>query len=216
MPKAKHLTIDQIRQAISKTKSNRAAARYLGVNYHTYRKYSKLYDDPETGQTLFASHLKPSGIGIPKYLKNQSINGELPPLQKILNGEIDVAYFTVDKLKARLLYEGLLAEECNHCGFREKRVIDYKAPLLINFKDKNKRNWTLENLELVCYNCYFLHVGNVWSDSQLKQLEDYTHDKAKDKVDWEMDEYHIEHLKELGLWDEPVSQNDELDYISRI
>lgn len=68
----------------------------------------------------------------------------------------------------------------------------------------------------MCYNCYFLHVGNVWSDSQLKQLEDYTHDKEKDKVNWEMDEYHIEHLKELGLWDEPVSKNDELEFISRI
>lgn len=202
---------------MSRTKSNRAAARYLGVDYHTYRKYAKLYDDPETGKTLFEIHLNPSGVGIHKFLTNKIKSGEeLPPLQKLLNGEIEVSHFSIDKLKARLLYEGILLEECNHCGFKERRVVDYKVPLLINFIDKNKKNWKRENLELVCYNCYFLHVGNVWNESQLKQLEDYTHDKVRDEVNWELDEHHIEHLKELGLWEDPFSENYGSEYISRI
>jgi hypothetical protein len=200
---------------MSRTQSNKAAARYLGVDYHTYRKYAKLYDDPETGKTLFEIHLNPRGKGIPKYLKNTSVDGEIPPLQKILNGEIDASQFTVDKLKTRIIQEGVLLEDCSHCGFSERRVVDYKVPLLINFKDKNKKNWKRENLELLCYNCYFLHVGNVWSESQLKQLEDYTHNKPKDEVTWELDEHHIDHLKDLGLWEDLRSENDD-EFISRI
>ena len=63
-------------------------------------------------------------------------------------------------------------EQCNCCSFEERRVVDYKVPLVLNFKDKNKKNWKQDNLEFLCYNCYFLNVGNIWSDNQLKQMED--------------------------------------------
>ena len=77
------------------------------------------------------------------------------------------------ELKGRLIHESLIAEECNCCGFNERRVVDYKVPLILNFIDGNQKNWKLENLEMLCYNCYFLNVGNVWSDNQLQQMEDY-------------------------------------------
>ena len=38
MPKAKPLTKEMIMAAINKTKSNRAAARYLNVSYIHYKK----------------------------------------------------------------------------------------------------------------------------------------------------------------------------------
>ena len=30
------------------------------------------------------------------------------------------------------------------CGFKERRVFDYKMPLLLHFKDKNKKNYRKE------------------------------------------------------------------------
>ena len=216
MPSAIHLTIEQIKHAMSRTMSNKAAARYLGVDYHTYRKYAKLYDDPATGKTLFEIHFNRAGKGIPKHLTTKIRQGEeLPPLQKILNGEVEIlASFSIDKLKATLLHEAALLEECGHCGFKERRVIDHKVPLLLNFKDKNKKNWKRENLELLCYNCYFLYVGNVWSEEQLKQLEDYDKVNPKEEeIEWELDQHHIDHLRELGLWEDSKPENE---YISRI
>ena len=87
---------------------------------------------------------------------------------------------------------------------------------MLNFKDGNKKNWQLENIEPLCYNCYFLNVGNVWSENQLQQMEDYNaHNKNNNdpKPDWEMDEAHKEHLKELGLWDDD-EPNDGTEFIS--
>jgi 5-methylcytosine-specific restriction endonuclease McrA len=126
----------------------------------------------------------------------------------ILEGRVDVSNYDPKEIKDRLIHESLIAEECCKCGFHERRVVDYKVPLILNFQDGNKRNWILDNLELLCYNCYFLNIGNVWSDNQLHQMEDFTtENKYNNDItpDWEIDESHIEHLKELGLWEE----NDE-------
>ena len=96
-------------------------------------------------------------------------------------------------------------------------MVDYKVPLILNFKDGNAKNWKLENLEMLCYNCYFLNIGNVWSDNQLQQMEDHN---QKNKFnndptpDWEMDESHKEHLKSLGLWED--DSYDENELISKI
>ena len=112
----------------------------------------------------------------------------------------------------------MIKEECNCCEFNERRVLDYKVPLILNFKDGNKKNWKLENLEALCYNCYFLNIGNVWSENQLQQMEDYSlKNKFKNdpKPDLEIDEAHKEHLKELGLWEEDT-YNDGSEYISKI
>ena len=133
------------------------------------------------------------------------------------DGELTLKKDKPQEIKDRLIHESLVKEECYCCEFNERRVVDYKVPLILNFKDKNKKNWKLENLELLCYNCYFLNVGNVWSDNQLQQMEDHN---QKNKFnndptpDWEMDEAHIEHLKSLGLWEE--DSYDGSEYISKI
>ena len=44
MPKAKPLGKEMIVAAMNKTKSNRAAARYLNVSYQHYKKWAKQYD----------------------------------------------------------------------------------------------------------------------------------------------------------------------------
>ena len=197
----KVISKDMILRAMKHTKSNMAAARFLGCSYPHYKQYAKLYKNEE-GKTLFEVHLNRQGKGISKHLYKKK---DLTPINDILEGRIDVSNYNPKELKERLIHEGLLAEECNSCGFNERRVVDYKVPLILNFKDGNKKNWKLENLEPLCYNCYFLNVGNIWSDNQLKQMEDYQVNKNTNNKDeeptWDLDDAHIQHLKELGLWE---------------
>ena len=119
------------------------------------------------------------------------------------------------KLKYALIEQGYLLEECAVCKFKERRVLDYKVPLLLNFKDNNSNNYSLDNIELLCYNHYFLTVGDIFNNKDIKQIESkQEHYGTSEKVEWEVDDYHLQRLKELGLdGDDDDSPNQ---YISRI
>jgi|TARA_Y100000034_G_C6875737_1_gene400459 hypothetical protein len=207
MPRAKPLTKEMILAAMSQTKSNRAACRYLNVSYIHYKKWAKLYES-DTHDNLFEQHKNQCGKGIPKFLRGK---GKEPALIDIIEGRVDVSSFSPDKIKYRLITEGHLLEECSTCKFNERRVSDYKMPLLLNFKDNNKKNYRKENIELLCYNHYFLTVGDIFTDKQIKGIEDHK-PVNQGKVDWELDDYHLEQLEKLGLGND----KDEEDYISRL
>ena len=207
--KTKFLSKDIILRAMRHTKSNMAAARFVGCSYPHYKKFAETYIDEETSKTLLEVHMNRAGKGISKHLYKKK---DITPIMDILEGRVDVSNYSPKELKERLIHEALIKEECYCCEFNERRVLDYKVPLLLSFKDKNKQNWKLENLELLCYNCYFLTVGNIWSDNQLAQMEDYTTEnrfKNDPTPDWELDDEHIQHLKSLGLWEDNVSDGTE-------
>ena len=207
MPKAKPLSKEQITAAMSQTLSNRAAARYLNVSYIHYKRWAKLYES-DTHDNLFEQHKNQCGKGIPKFLRSK---GKEPALIDIIEGRVDASSFSPDKIKYRLITEGHLLEECAACKFNERRVNDYKIPLLLNFKDNNKKNYRKENIELLCYNHYFLTVGDIFTDKQIKGIEDHK-PVNQGSVEWELDDYQLEQLEKLGL----SSNKDEEDYISRI
>ena len=46
-------------------------------------------------------------------------------------------------------------------GANEKRVTDYTAPLLLHQEAGDKTNFSLDNLKVYCYNCYYLYVGSI-------------------------------------------------------
>lgn len=209
MPKPKPLSKEQILVAMRKTKSNRAAARYLAVSYIHYKKWAKLYDS-ETHENLFEQHKNQSGKGIPKFISDK---GKVPAILDIIEGRVDPSHFTPEKIKQKLLVEGYLSDCCSECGFNERRVLDHKVPLLLHFKDDNKKNYKLDNIELLCYNCYFLTIGDIFSDKQIQHIEDLK-PVNEGEFDWEMDDYHLQRLKELGLEKEKLSGGDE--FISRI
>ena len=203
MPKAKPLSKEQILAAQAKTKSNMAAARYLHVSYQHYKKWAKLYK-------LFANHKNQSGKGIPKFLKGPK---KMPHMLEIIEGRIAASSFDPNKLKYALIEQGYLLEECAVCSFKERRVLDYKMPLLLHFQDNNSNNYSLDNVQLLCYNHYFLTVGDIFNDKDVKQIETkQEHFGTTEKVEWEVDDYHLQRLKELGLDDE----DDVNQYISRI
>lgn len=213
MPAAKSFTKEQILNAMDKTQSVAGAARYLNCSYQHLKKYMKLYKDEESGKTLFEIHLNPSGKGIPKFLTNGKKD---PALLDIIEGRINASSFSPDKLKYRLTAEGYLEECCGNCGFTEHRVTDHKVPLILHFKDKNKLNYRLENIEFLCYNCYFLFIGEVFTKRDIKKLEDnLSVSKTTDAVDMQLDDYHLQRLRELGLDGEnPTDEDDPYNLVS--
>jgi hypothetical protein len=213
MPKARPLTKESIISAMDKTKSVRAAARYLNCSYQHIKKWMKLYVG-ENGVSLFDTHKNQSGKGIPKFLSVSTINKKEPAILDIIEGRIDPSHFNPQKIKYRLITDGYLKDECNNCGFHERRVSDYKSPLILHFKDNNKQHYRLDNMEMLCYNCYYLMVGNIFSDKQLEGLEDHK-PMNQSEVDWELDEYTKQRLLELGL-NKPEPIDDGSEFISRL
>jgi hypothetical protein len=137
----------EIEEAQRNTKSNSAAARYLNVSYEVYKRYAKLYD-------LFDQHSNPSGVGVDKGYSHKPSS---IPLREILEGKHPK--YSRAKLKNRLIARKKLQEECSLCGFNERRVTDQQIPLMLTHKNGDKTNYSLENLELLCYNCMFLTTG---------------------------------------------------------
>jgi hypothetical protein len=191
-PITKPLDKSDIERAIRHSKSNKSAARYLGVSLPTYKKYASMYTD-EAGLNLYQKHCNPSGAGIPKMTLNKKNE---PGLMDILEGRVNTIYFSIKKIKDRVIKEGYLKECCYRCGFTEKRVMDYKVPVILSFKDGNKRNWKLENLEFLCYNCYFLTIGDLFEKKQIEAMEEYTSLMGK-KIDMDISKHQSELVKDV-------------------
>jgi hypothetical protein len=139
-------------------------ARFLGVNYFTYKKYAKIYGlwDPKPNVK------GKSGICDPERGKH--------PLSEILEGKYPD--YPVFRIKDKLIRGGIKEAKCENCGFKEKRVIDGKVPLILNFMDENPKNHRLENIKLYCYNCTFtsgrgyIRKGNHYFDPDFLQDAD--------------------------------------------
>lgn len=211
MPKAKPISKEDCLRAMRHTKSVRSAARYLNCSYQHLKPIMKMYEATEEGyENLFEQHKNQQGKGIPKFLGNGK---KLPPLIEIIEGRVDPSSFNPDKIKYKLLTEGYLKEECNKCGFNERRVADYKMPLLLHFKNGNKKHYVLDNLEMLCYNCYFLHIADVFTDKQIENIEDHK-SINQGEVSWELSDYQMEQLEKLGLGDS--EDDDDFNIIARL
>lgn len=212
MAKPKPITKEMVVSAMDKTKSVRAAARYLNCSYQHLKKYMRVYKNEE-GISLFEAHKNQCGKGIPKFLTHSHFKKKDPAILDIIEGRVDASHFNPQKLKYRMITEGYLKEECANCGFHERRVSDYKTPLIMHFKDGNKQHYNLGNVEMLCYNCYYLTVGEVFDNKQIEGLEDHK-PTYNSQVDWELDDYTKQRLLELGL-DKPEPKDDGSEFISR-
>lgn len=134
-------------QSISKTEAE--VARKLGVSFMTYRKYAKMYG-------VYGRVANGPGKGVSKPIKNED-SGKYP-LNKILEGKFP--NYSTNRLKVRLIRAKRIEQKCAKCGFCEPRLSDSAIPLLLNYIDGNSKNKKFENLELLCYNHFFLNVNN--------------------------------------------------------
>ena len=105
---------------------------------------------------MFADSKNQCGKGISKAY---NIHSGKYSVVDILEGKYP--NYPLHRLKQRLISNAFLAERCDQCGFCEQRVSDFKVPLLLDFTSGDMTDWTLENLRLLCYNCFFLTVGNI-------------------------------------------------------
>lgn len=140
--KGKLILRSQVEEAIKNTRSNSQAAKYLGINILTYKKYASLYG-------LWDQHSNKKGIGITKGFVKNAVK-----LDDVFAGKHQ--NYSLARLKHRMIARKLITEECSYCGFTEKRIDDKKSPLILTFKDGDRTNFDKDNLHLVCYNCMFL------------------------------------------------------------
>lgn len=212
----KDLTKEQITLAIKNTKSNRAAARFLNCSYIHYKSWAKRYYEFEGGRTLFDLHINQHGRGIPKRWLSPTFKKE-GHIRDIVEGRMSSKSYNLDYLKRKMIEENILKEECDICKFHERRLSDYKMPLILDFKDNNPNHFNLGNIRFLCYNCYFINVGNIFNRKELKQLE--THEpqnKVSDIINFELDGYQLKRLEQLGLYEPPKPEDDGSEFISRI
>jgi hypothetical protein len=159
-----NLTESQIRYAMANTYSIAEAAKFLRVAYNSLVKYMDMYRD-ENGMTLRDMHKKRSR---PK--KERPLGGRGGDMRYYNNGYKekleDILLGLYPEYQPRILRKRLFASnfiplQCSSCGWTEGRITDGNVPLLIHFADGNWRNKRLENLRLLCFNCYFLQVGSL-------------------------------------------------------
>ena len=149
----KVITKKMIEDSQAVTKSNAEASRWLGVNYLTYRKYAKIYG-------LFDQHLNQRGVGIKKgYGKYRK------PLDELLSSNRKIR-LTKRYLKKRLVEENWVEEACNSCDYNEIFIGKENVALLIDFIDGDNDNTKLDNIRLLCPNCYLSYNGHMPSSGQ--------------------------------------------------
>ena len=138
----------QILASREKTRSASEAARLLGISYNTYKKYATLYG-------IFEQLKNEAGIGIDKirHTKNRKY-----AIDDLLANKYP--RYPLYKFKSKLFNSGYIPRACTVCGHSEERISDGKQPLLLDFLDGNLNNRNLENIRPLCYNCFFLLVGN--------------------------------------------------------
>ena len=142
------LTKNMILTSQQNTKSSRKAASWLGVSYNTYKKWAKYYN-------IFEQHLNQKGVGIKKGWATYRV-----PLEDILTGKRKMPVnYSFSTLKKRLIEDGYLQEECSSCEYNELNIITEKVCLGLDFKDGNHQNFKIDNLRLLCPNCYLSYNG---------------------------------------------------------
>lgn len=166
--RALNLTDVEIRYAMQNSRSNLEASRFIGCNILTYKKYATRYIDHETGKSLWEIHRNKSGKKIPK---NSDYKYKTANIFNILDGKHPG--YDRKKLIRRIIEECIFPEECAICGFHERRITDDRVPLILIWKDGNLRNHKKENLEFICYNCYFLTYDDVFQKTERVNFKGY-------------------------------------------
>jgi hypothetical protein len=213
----KDLTKEQVLMAMRSTKSNRAAAKFMNCSYCHYKRWAKLYHEFEGGRSLFEVHLNQRGLGIPKFMSGNHVNYKSKwSILDIIEGRISPKHFKPEDIKKMMIDGNILKEECSICGFQERRMSDYKIPLILNFKDNDTNHYNLGNIRFLCYNCYFLNINDIFNKKDLTQLESHSPTNGTTKeIDFQLDDFQKQQLEKLGLY-QPPKPEDGSEFISRI
>ena len=140
----KVITKNMILEAQKHTKSNMEAARWMRVSYTTYKKWAKYYG-------VFEQHLNQKGDGIKKGFAVRTVNVE----DVVLGKRQPPRRWSQSVVKEELIDKGYWQNECSNCGYNEENMATGKTCLGVDFKDGDSKNWLLDNIRLLCANCYY-------------------------------------------------------------
>ena len=144
----KVITKNMILRAQENTNSNMSASRWLEVSYNTYKKWAKYYG-------VFEQHLNQKGVGIKKGWATYKV-----PVDDIITGKRQPPRRLSHKVfKKRLIEDGYFNDECSNCSYSEENIHTNKVCLSIDFQDGNHDNFKIDNLRLLCPNCYLSFNG---------------------------------------------------------
>jgi len=142
------ITKSMIEESQKNTRSAMEAARWLDTSYNTYKKYAKIYG-------IFEQHLNKEGFGIKKGFGKYRI-----PVDDVITGKRQPPKRWSHKvLKKRLIEDGYFNDECGNCSYNEENMGTNSVCLGIDFKDGNHENFKIDNLRLLCPNCYLSYNG---------------------------------------------------------
>ena len=144
----KVITKNMILEAQKHTKSNMAAAKWMNICYTTYKKWAKYYGG-------FEQHLNQKGDCIKKGFAVRTVNVE----DVVLGKRQPPRRWSQSVVKEELIDKGYWQHECSNCGYNEENMATGKTCLGIDFKDGNHENFKIDNLRLLCPNCYLSFNG---------------------------------------------------------
>jgi hypothetical protein len=135
-------TIEEFKKAVEESYSIAQALTKLGLsprggNYRVFKKFEKLYN-------IDTSHFTGQG-----HMKGRKNNFSTKPLSEIL---VKNCEYSSNKLRKRLISEGLKQHRCECCGLTE--WLDEPIPLELDHIDGDHYNNLIENLKILCPNCH--------------------------------------------------------------
>ena len=141
--RSKPIPKSRIQWAIQSTLSIRAAAQYLGVAYNTFKKYAIMYD-------VFEQNKNQAGVGV----TSKGNTGWGIKIQDLF--ECKHPNYPHWKLQERVIRDGYIKQACSNCDYDDYRDVDMRGPYIINFLDGDPTNHSLDNIALLCYNCFLI------------------------------------------------------------
>lgn len=135
-------TIEEFKKAVEESYSIAQALTKLklsprGGNYRIFKRFEKLYN-------IDTSHFTGQG-----HMKGRKNNFLTKPLSEIL---VKNCEYSSNKLRKRLISEGLKEHRCECCGLTE--WLDEPIPLELDHIDGDHYNNLIENLKILCPNCH--------------------------------------------------------------
>jgi len=197
----KRITEELIKMAVDNCTSASECARYLSIKYTTFKRHADKYKYPGTDLSYFEyvkftrndspkktarNSYRPGGLNIPKkvFTEEQIIHGDYPLVTPV-------------KIRKYLVQFGYLSDCCHHCGYNEKRFTDGLSPIVLNFKDGNVLNKKLDNMELLCYNCYFMLGIPIYDYGKVQEQRDENGVKIDMRFNKNKDDSNKIYLNEL-------------------
>jgi hypothetical protein len=145
-------------ELIKQYSSIESIAKALNMSKRIFIKYAKIY--AYTSSETYYDYFQRMKSWKPKPASIYNAKVRQKVMEIVANKRQNT--FPIGDLMYMLFRYELKKECCENCGCGERRSHDGRKPLLMTFKRKNNiKNYSLDNLQILCYNCYFMTVGDV-------------------------------------------------------